>query len=379
MIARGATGLLVLSTSACLAAAAAPQNAGVVAAGVIGEAQIAPDGRSVVFTRVASRGGMSNLWRIPFPGGEAEALTTTATQDSHPRWSPDGGTLAFLSRSLVEGSPRRLVAWPSGRVLFEDSSTDVLSFEWSAGGRHVACMARRKDKAGSGVSSGPDLFVLDVASRASHKLKALSSSSVLAFDWTPTGTAIAVIVSDSLGAGHARIVVATLADDTRDVASVSEAATRLACSKDGTTIAWLAPSAASRGESRAFVAPASGGPVREFVMRSDEAVRDLSWRAEGRLALSMVRGSDTWIDMLDPVGEVRTSVLPTGLVRIAGAPSWSADGSRYAVVGSGSEHAPELFVGSIPQPMPRERDSVGAPPTPVRRITFFSSRPPGDR
>jgi Tol biopolymer transport system component len=59
-----------------------------------------PDGRSAVF--VDERGAESHLWRIDQGGSEAFQLTLDPEfQDTFPRWSPDGGTIAFSRRRLA--------------------------------------------------------------------------------------------------------------------------------------------------------------------------------------------------------------------------------------------------------------------------------------
>ncbi len=78
--------------------------------------RLAPDAGSVVAvvreSSASHDGYRSAIWRMPLdqpPGtaGVAERLTLGAKNDSHPRFSPDGRTLAFLSdrRPIVEDEP----------------------------------------------------------------------------------------------------------------------------------------------------------------------------------------------------------------------------------------------------------------------------------
>ena len=57
---------------------------------------ISPDGNSIAFSY------MGNIYTVPSAGGEAKQLTTNASYDGHPMWSPDGSMLAFCSNR--EGS-----------------------------------------------------------------------------------------------------------------------------------------------------------------------------------------------------------------------------------------------------------------------------------
>ena len=63
-----------------------------------------PDARSVVF--VDERGAASHLWRVDQGGPEPFQLTLDPEfQDTFPRWSPDGRTIAFSRRPRSAASP----------------------------------------------------------------------------------------------------------------------------------------------------------------------------------------------------------------------------------------------------------------------------------
>ena len=54
-----------------------------------------PDGDRIAF--VSTRGGSSQIWIIPSSGGEAVQLTDISSGAHGPVWSPDGGLMAFYS------------------------------------------------------------------------------------------------------------------------------------------------------------------------------------------------------------------------------------------------------------------------------------------
>lgn len=90
----------------------------------------------------------------------------------------------------------------------------------------------------------------------------------------------------------------------------------------------------------------------------------------GQQSITLTNGRETWIDLLTPATGARVNVMPPGIATIVAAPSWSADGTRFVVVGQNSDHGPEVFAGAL-RPAPSGRpDVVGAPPPPIRRLTF---------
>ncbi|MDQ6603597.1 MAG: S9 family peptidase, partial [Chloroflexota bacterium] len=68
---------------------------------IIGEFQVSPDGSRVVFvvtrTDTEQDRTVSNLWLVETAGGAPRQLTTAYANDTAPRWSPDGRTVAFVS------------------------------------------------------------------------------------------------------------------------------------------------------------------------------------------------------------------------------------------------------------------------------------------
>src|SRR6266436_1448294 len=109
--------------------------------------QISPDGQWVAYTMGAvNRDEDKNeerIWMVPAAGGEAIALTAEDVSSSHPRWSPDGKYLAFLS-ARNEGKTQ---VWLLNRKGGEaqkrtDTPQDVHDFEWSPEGTRLAVVLR---------------------------------------------------------------------------------------------------------------------------------------------------------------------------------------------------------------------------------------------
>ena len=120
--------------------------------GLIFDSEISPSGEYVVFCiqRVDNKNEKkySNLWIVPTNGGKARQFTYGNHIDRHPKWSPDGSELAFVSNRgdekqeqiyiipLYGGEARKLT----------DLKGNFGSFEWAVDGKQLVCNFRKKDK-----------------------------------------------------------------------------------------------------------------------------------------------------------------------------------------------------------------------------------------
>ena len=77
----------------------------------IGDPQMSPDGRQIVFVRVVVNEDKdryeASLFIVPADGSAAPRPFTSGPFDTSPRWSPDGRTLAFVRAVEKDGKPEK--------------------------------------------------------------------------------------------------------------------------------------------------------------------------------------------------------------------------------------------------------------------------------
>ncbi|WP_152050710.1 alpha/beta hydrolase family protein [Tautonia marina] len=111
----------------------------------VADPQVSPDGTQVVYvvSEVDREAGRSNssLWVVPVAGGEPKQLTTAKGANTHPRWSPDGASIAFVS-SRSGSNQVWLLPLDGGEARqLTDLPIDVDGPIWSPTGDHLAVVA----------------------------------------------------------------------------------------------------------------------------------------------------------------------------------------------------------------------------------------------
>jgi len=104
--------------------------------GSVSEPQLSPEGDWIAYTverdDLEEDESNSRIWMVPAAGGEAQPLTAKGESSSHPRWSPDGRYLAFLSgRDDKPTQVWRLSRNGGEAVQVTDTPQSVGGFEWS--------------------------------------------------------------------------------------------------------------------------------------------------------------------------------------------------------------------------------------------------------
>jgi dipeptidyl aminopeptidase/acylaminoacyl peptidase len=139
-------GLTHLSVG-CAAAVAGPETHpfsvhDMLAMDRIGEPQVSPDGRHVVFSRrttdLAENKGRNDLWLVNVDGSGLRRLTADPAGDANPNWSPDGKTIWFVSTRGGSAQVWRIRVDGGEAEQVTQEPLDVANLIVSPDGSHVA-------------------------------------------------------------------------------------------------------------------------------------------------------------------------------------------------------------------------------------------------
>jgi len=113
----------------------------------LADPRLSPDGRDVVFTRSdadwKSGKRISHLWRVSAEGGEPIQLTNGSEEETTPRWSPDGKTIAFITkRGDNESKQIYLLPIEGGEARqLTSHGSEVADIEWTPDGSALLFIA----------------------------------------------------------------------------------------------------------------------------------------------------------------------------------------------------------------------------------------------
>ncbi|HMC22567.1 MAG TPA: S9 family peptidase, partial [Thermoanaerobaculia bacterium] len=245
----------------------------------ISSPMIAPDGKRIAY--VLTRADMersvynSDVWLIGADGTNDIQLTHSTGTDNHPRWSPDGSKIAFLSDR--DGGRNAIWVIPANGGESEKLTNEkggIADFEWSPDGMTIAFAMRdappteKEDFRVVGADGRPsNVYLLDLASRNVTRLTRSGEFSFTNLSWSPDG---AIIAAERQPVGgiqdfqNADIALISRSGEVRMLVSWPGSDRNPTFSPDGKSIAFLS----TRGvadwlrEEQIHVVPVSGGPPR---------------------------------------------------------------------------------------------------------------------
>ena len=121
---------------------------------MVGDPQISPDSERIAFVKKSIDAEKSKyrseIWVVPTLEGEPRRFTGSDSNDSHPRWSPDGSRLAFLSDRQKPKSRIFTIPTDGGEptaLTKLEQEGGIEGFRWSPDGTKIAFLFRETPEA----------------------------------------------------------------------------------------------------------------------------------------------------------------------------------------------------------------------------------------
>ena len=275
----------------------------------VSDAQISPDGNWVAFTvadvfKTDTASPRSQIWLTSSNGGDPRPFTTSSRTDTHPRWSPDAASLAFLSDRIEDGKPLLFLISRNGgeAQALTGAGGRILAFQWSSDGTRIAFLredaeteeekkrATAKDDAIE-FEQHPKfarVWIVDVETRAERPVTR-GNVHVWEFDWSPDGSAFLLLVSDGPSEYEwyrprlARVAATGGVPETIFVLQGHKQLAMQRWSPDGSRIAFISCLWSDRGviAGDLFIANADGQAARNLTSGAQRDVSSFEWRSDG--------------------------------------------------------------------------------------------------
>jgi dipeptidyl aminopeptidase/acylaminoacyl peptidase len=136
---------------------------------VVTHAEISPDGKQIAFAvqegEVESNRYRSTIWLVDTATGERRQFTSGKSQDTDPRWSPDGKTVAFVSDR--EGTPQiHLISRDGGEShQLTHLERGAQAPSWSPDGSRIAFLSTQGNGIDDEERNNPDGIIRHVTRR----------------------------------------------------------------------------------------------------------------------------------------------------------------------------------------------------------------------
>ena len=359
----------------------------IVAGVVLSDPRVSPDGTRVAFVvGEASREGphfKSAIWVVPVEGDEpARPFTRGSSHDFAPRWSPDGGALAFLSDRRVPGSPQCYLIRSTGGEAepLPAIPGEVKSLEWSPNGAMLAAIvvepvsdedARRAKALDDALEFGDDwqyaqLWTINLADQTVTKLTPAGRHAV-SLAWSPDGTRIALLTQESPwgDAGYSPSSIDIHGVDggaPEHLCATSGEAANLCWSPDGTAFAFRGPLGRVRTEDGIYIVSVNEGVPRHITEGYAGAMEWIAWSPDSQSLLAAAVEHEASALLRVPLEDGRPAALLPASLRGRGYVgrdvSFSANGHVVGLIRSTGNEPGELWVG--PLAAPRRRTDLHA-------------------
>ncbi len=332
----------------------------------ISDLQLSPNSNRIAMVVTEPTEGteqISNIWVYDLRNREVQKFTTSKKSDRHPRWSPDGKSLAFLS-SREEASQIFILPMSGGEAqAVTESKTSIRSFEWSPDGTKIAFLSDdpKTEEEEKKLKDKDDAYVVDhdikdprlrILEMSSKEVKPLTREKlrISEFVWMPNGAHLLLSATDHprRDLNSNRLYLITVSDlGVKEIETPDGPFHNLSVSDDGHTLVYLGARTADGPSAHdLFKRPLSGGKARNLTGSSvDQLIFSYTIRKDGSILFLAVKGFTTVFFTVDGSG----SIEELQKFEVHPSRSFAANPKVLAFVGETATQAPELWISLSPK------------------------------
>ena len=345
----------------------------------IAQPVIDPSGNYIAYVKIIPRGAdekrggsYREIWVTKLDASDQRQYTFSPVNSWSPQWTPNGH-LSFLSRRKDHnpGTQIYILPFKGGEAkLLTDHKTGVGSYHWSPDGKWIAFTSRdqKSDDQKKAEKEGLDMIVMDQlhiytrlwvynVKAATYQKVFKQDLNVASFKWSSDSKTIVFQATDKTGADRDLLErsiyrVKTPSGHPKKILETPGKLGDMAISPNNERLAFLG--ATSYNDPLAqniYVVPVKGGKASLLTPDFKESFITVDWVDDQTILAKSYRGTKTVLSTIDTKGKTpegianQTDVLSPG--EIMSSISFHKPSGKLVITASTHVHPNELYVGSL--------------------------------
>jgi len=319
----------------------------------------------------------SEVWLVSKDDSILYQITHNPGPDSHPRWSPDGNILAFLSRQPKEKFSQiyfyNLKRKGIEKIINQKAS--IRDFKWSPDGKAIAFLMPKPltPAERERLTRGNDayvvdknyrhtsLWILDLTDRKSRLLTP-QDKTIWSFNWSPDSQKIAILASPLPTAEgqeyRSKLSLVDVESGQEKILAAKTNAQAAPCfSADGKWLAYLGPVDSFKERGIIKVISIEGRQSFELLKDYEGNVWDIAWLPRvNQILAGLASSTSNWLVTVSLQGDLKDLVRMEHSIIPYWGNYWtvSADGQWVAYLRETSSSPQELWISKLDRTSSRQ-------------------------
>ena len=343
------------------------------------QAAIDPSGKYIAYVKIIPRGAdekrggsYREIWVTSAKGSDQRQYTFSPVNSWSPQWTPEGN-LSFLSRRKDHNASTQIYILPfkGGEAkLLTNHKTGVGSYRWSPDGKWIAFTSRDEKSAEKkkAEKDGYDMIVMDqdhIYNRlwiyniktGTYQKVFKKDLNMASFVWAPDSKSIIFQATDKTGADRDLLErsiyrVKAPSGNPKKVLETPGKLGNMALSPNSENLAFLGATSYNDPLSQSiYIVPIKGGKANLLTPDFKESFVAIDWVDDNTVLGKSYRGTKTVLSTIDTKGKSQEGVANQTDVlapdEILSSVSYHKPSGKLVITASSHSHPNELYVGSL--------------------------------